>query len=210
MQLPSTSWSWDLSQSTMSGYVSLSAEQTLTHSRFTRSTLLPSPPSLQFVGGVLTLTTLVCFAGLGHCIVNKCHCLVWTVFVFSRPLWVLTQKNSGKQQETHISRNQTWQKHLLSCFVWKEIRKRPRWHTIIPKQLCASCVSLTMSVIIDTKFLGDLRWVARFGLMSQIGASQIEAPIGSLFQKYVCSTFIVKMRIDLGSQWLFWLILGWG
>ncbi len=48
-------------------------------------------------------------------------------------------------------------------------------------------------------FLGDLRWVARFGLMSQIGASQTEAPIGSVFQKYVCSTFMVKMRIDLGS-----------
>ena len=49
-------------------------------------------------------------------------------------------------------------------------------------------------------FLGDLRWVAQFGLMSQIGASQIEAPIGSIFQKYVSSTFMVKMRIDLGSQ----------
>ncbi len=33
--------------------------------------------------------------------------------------------------------------------------------------------------------LGDLRCVARFGLMSQIGASQIRAPVGSLFQKYV-------------------------
>ncbi len=32
-----------------------------------------------------------------------------------------------------------------------------------------------------TLFLGDLRWVARFGLMSQISVSQIEAPIGSLF-----------------------------
>ncbi len=51
-----------------------------------------------------------------------------------------------------------------------------------------------------TWFLGDLRWVARFGLMSQISASQIKAPIGSIFQKYVCSTFMVKMRIDLGSQ----------
>ncbi len=48
-------------------------------------------------------------------------------------------------------------------------------------------------------FLGDLRWVARFGLMSQIRASQIEAPIGSVFQKYVSSTFMVKMRINLGS-----------
>ncbi len=49
MQLPSTSWSCNLSQSTASGYVSLSAEQTLTHSRFTRSTLLPSPLSLQYI-----------------------------------------------------------------------------------------------------------------------------------------------------------------
>ncbi len=56
-----------------------------------------------------------------------------------------------------------------------------------------------VSLLFDVRFLGDLRWVARFGLMSQISASQIEAPIGSLFQKYVSSTFIVKMRIDLGS-----------
>ncbi len=35
--------------------------------------------------------------------------------------------------------------------------------------------------------------------MSQIGASQIKAPIGSTFQKYVYSSFMVKMRIDLGS-----------
>ncbi len=46
--------------------------------------------------------------------------------------------------------------------------------------------------------------------MSQIGASQIEAPIGSVFQKYVSSSFIVKMRIDLGPFGLFWFILGWG
>ncbi len=39
--------------------------------------------------------------------------------------------------------------------------------------------------------------------MSQIGASQIKAPIGSIFQKYVYSSFIVKMRIDLGSFGLF-------
>ncbi len=35
--------------------------------------------------------------------------------------------------------------------------------------------------------------------MSQIGVSQIEAPIGSIFQKYVYSSFMVKMRIDLGT-----------
>ena len=46
--------------------------------------------------------------------------------------------------------------------------------------------------------------------LSQIGASQIEVPIGSVFQKYVCSSFIVKMRINLGTFGLFWFILGWG
>ncbi len=46
--------------------------------------------------------------------------------------------------------------------------------------------------------------------VSQIGVSQIKAPIGSLFQKYVYSSFMVKMRIDLGSFGLFWFILGWG
>ncbi len=45
--------------------------------------------------------------------------------------------------------------------------------------------------------------------MSQIGASQIEAPIGSLFQKYVYICFMVKMKINLGSFGLFWFILGW-
>ncbi len=46
--------------------------------------------------------------------------------------------------------------------------------------------------------------------MSQIGVSQIEAPIGSVFQKYVYSSLMVKMRIIFGSFGLFWFILGWG
>ena len=46
--------------------------------------------------------------------------------------------------------------------------------------------------------------------VSQIGASQIKAPTGSIFQKYVYSSLMVKMRIDLGSFGLFWFILGWG
>ncbi len=45
MQLPSTSWSCDLSQSTASGYVSFFG-RTDSHSHITRSTPLPSPPSL--------------------------------------------------------------------------------------------------------------------------------------------------------------------
>ncbi len=46
--------------------------------------------------------------------------------------------------------------------------------------------------------------------MSQIGSSQIKAPAGSIFQKYVYSSFMVKIRIDSESFGLFWFILGWG
>ncbi len=46
--------------------------------------------------------------------------------------------------------------------------------------------------------------------VSQIGVSQIKAPIGSIFHKYVYSSFIVKMRINSGSFGLFWFILGGG
>ncbi len=45
---------------------------------------------------------------------------------------------------------------------------------------------------------------------SQISASQIKAPVGSVFQKYVYSSLMVKMRIDSGSFGLFWFILCWG
>ncbi len=46
--------------------------------------------------------------------------------------------------------------------------------------------------------------------MSQIGASQIKAPTGSIFQKYVYSSFMVKMRIDLGSFWALVVHFGLG
>ncbi len=46
--------------------------------------------------------------------------------------------------------------------------------------------------------------------MSQIGASQMKATMGSICQKYVYSSFMVKVRIDSGFFGLFWLILGWG
>ncbi len=45
---------------------------------------------------------------------------------------------------------------------------------------------------------------------SQIGASQIKVPKGSIFQKCVYSCLMVKMRIDLRSFGLFSFILGWG
>ncbi len=43
---------------------------------------------------------------------------------------------------------------------------------------------------------------------SEIGASKIKLPIGRVFQKYIYSSFMVKMRIDLGTFGLFWFILG--
>ncbi len=45
---------------------------------------------------------------------------------------------------------------------------------------------------------------------SKIEVSEIKSPIGSICQKYVYSSFMVKMRIDLGPFGLFWFILGWG
>ncbi len=41
--------------------------------------------------------------------------------------------------------------------------------------------------------------------MSQISVSQIKAPIGSVFQKYVYSSFMVNMRTDLGPFGSFWV-----
>ena len=41
--------------------------------------------------------------------------------------------------------------------------------------------------------------------VSQIGVSQIKSPVGRVFEKYVYSSFMVKMRIGL-----FWFNLGWG
>ncbi len=54
---------------------------------------------------------------------------------------------------------------------------------------------ITHSVIFRWFEAGRTIWAE----VSQISASQIKAPIGSLFQKYVYSSFMVKMRI-----------LGWG
>ena len=56
------------------------------------------------------------------------------------------------------------------------------------------------------------RWFEELGPICELleKASEIKSPIGSLFQKYVYSSFMVKMRIDLGTFGLFWFILGWG
>ncbi len=50
-------------------------------------------------------------------------------------------------------------------------------------------------VIVRWFEVGRMIWAQ----MSQIGVSQIKAPTGSIFQKYVYSSFMVNMRIDLGS-----------
>ncbi len=45
---------------------------------------------------------------------------------------------------------------------------------------------------------------------SQIGVRQIKSPVGRVFQKYVYTYFMVKMKIKLRSFGLFWFKLGWG
>ncbi len=50
------------------------------------------------------------------------------------------------------------------------------------------------------RFLGDLRWVARFGsFWKKRGKSNYLFSIGRVFQKYVCGSFMIKMRIGLGT-----------
>ncbi len=44
---------------------------------------------------------------------------------------------------------------------------------------------------------------------SQIGASQVKAPTGRVYEKYMYTCFMVKMRINLRSFGLFWFNLGW-
>ncbi len=46
--------------------------------------------------------------------------------------------------------------------------------------------------------------------VSEIRASEIKLPTGRVFQKYVYTCFMVKMRINFRSFGLFWLNLGWG
>ncbi len=53
-------------------------------------------------------------------------------------------------------------------------------------------------------FSGDLRWVARFGL-KRAKSVQVKAPVGRVNKKYVYSSFMVKMAIDLGSFSSFWV-----
>ena len=54
---------------------------------------------------------------------------------------------------------------------------------------------------------------ARFGALekvTQIKATQIKASTGRVNQKYVYSSFMVKIRINWGSFRLFWFSLCWG
>ncbi len=41
-------------------------------------------------------------------------------------------------------------------------------------------------------------------------AAKIKAPVGSVYQKYVYTCFMVKIRINLGYFGLFRFNLGWG
>ncbi len=46
--------------------------------------------------------------------------------------------------------------------------------------------------------------------VTQIKATQIKAPAGRVFKKYVYTCFMVKMRINFGPFGLFWFNLGRG
>ncbi len=69
----------------------------------------------------------------------------------------------------------------------------------------------------ETKNWNILRWFEEvaplkgaFEQATEMVATEIKPPMGSIYQKYVYTCFIVKMRIHFGSFGFFWFNLGWG
>ncbi len=108
--------------------------------------------------------------------------------------------------------------YLLCLWIWRSCLFRKRG---LPQDLVFSFtfIDISGSTFVDNtkdKLL-LFRWFEELGPIcellekaSEIEVSGIKSPIGSIFQKYVYSSFMVKMRIDLGPFGLFWFILGWG
>ena len=75
----------------------------------------------------------------------------------------------------------------------------------------------SLNLLICEFVIAVFRWFEELGPIcellekaSKIGVSEIKSPMGRVFQKYVYTCFIVKMRINFGSFGLFWFNLGWG
>ncbi len=127
---------------------------------------------------------------------------------------------------------QRWCCDLPGCWTsWTSRSQRGTWSKVPPTHPHSKLVftkafrcrhnmiwNLTQTGTLDPTCIFVLfRWFEELGPIcellenvSKIGVSEIKSPIGSLVQKYVSSSFMVKMRIDLGSFGLFWFILGWG
>ncbi len=81
------------------------------------------------------------------------------------------------------------------------VRSRPLWPAVTA--MVQLCLWAMISVLV-------FRWFEELGPIcellekaSEIRASEIKSPIGRVFQKYVYTCFIVKMRINVGSFRLF-------
>ncbi len=110
-----------------------------------------------------------------------------------------------------------WFRGCESCWVWIHVLWDERFgKTASKKTSSGSREGVTGPTLALTEVKMIFRWFevgrAIWAQVSQIGVSQIKAPTptGSLFRKYVYSSFMVKTRIDLGSFGLFWFSLGWG
>ncbi len=104
--------------------------------------------------------------------------------------------------------------NFINIYVILLFRMNPTFRSLKhATQLHTNLIKIFAKYLFWTLF----RWFEELGPIcellektSEIGVSKIKSPIGSLFQKYVSSSFLVKMRIDLGSFGLFQFILGWG
>ncbi len=92
------------------------------------------------------------------------------------------------------------------------------------KELCSArfCQCVFHKIVCSTsaqfgKHSGIFRWFEELGPICEllekvikIEVIEIKSPVGIDFQKYVYSSFMVKVKINLGPFGLFWFILGWG
>ncbi len=101
-----------------------------------------------------------------------------------------------------------WWHHIGNMLKTDDIYRFWSWASMLQNAWNMHCTSR------ESRFSHLLRWFevgcAIWAQMRHIGVSQIKAPTGSIFQKYVYSSFMVKIRIGLGSFRLFWFIFGLG
>ncbi len=127
-------------------------------------------------------------------------CTAKTIFISVVEMFnlCLFKRENGKEGMVMNGKSHNPEKKQLSAKFWQTVTEK-----------------LVFAFLQTPNFHSDVfRWFevgcTIWPQISQIGGSQIKAPRGSVFKKYVYSSFVVKMKTDLGSCGLFWFILDMG